>query len=288
MDLLMICSCVFLLTVNPAYSKPRIVDLTHKQDKDSITWPTNPAYNFTVLYRGFSTYYNSWIENNHFAMPEHMGTHIDAPVHAAEGAWKIHQIPMEKLYGPGVIINVKSKVANNPDYRVSTDDLSAWEEKYGEIPRHAVVVMNSGWSKKYPDPNLVYGTSLPNDTTSFHFPSWHEEAVTWLITKRQVNAVGVDTPSTDYGQTNTFPCHIILGKHNIVGIEHVANLDNIPESGSVVYMPVLKIFDGSGGPTRLFGTYDDEPNKTNAAMYFMSTAIYIYLLQMMTIFVYQY
>jgi kynurenine formamidase len=50
-------------------------------------------------------------------MPEHMGTHIDAPVHFIQGGWKVHQIPMEKLYGPGVIINVKSKVANNPDYR---------------------------------------------------------------------------------------------------------------------------------------------------------------------------
>ncbi|XP_056000489.1 isatin hydrolase-like [Ostrea edulis] len=288
MDLLMICCCVFLLTVSPAYSKPRIVDLTHNQDEHSVTWPINPAYNFTVLHRGYSKMFDGWLENNYFAMPEHMGTHIDAPVHFAKGSWRTHQIPMEKLYGPGVIINVKSKVENNPDYRVSTDDLYAWEEKYGEIPRHAVVVMNSGWSHKYPDPKLVYGTSQPNDSSTFHFPSWHEEAVTWLITKRQVNAVGVDTPSTDYGQTKTFPCHIILGEHNIVGIEHVANLDNIPESGSVVYIPVIKIFDGSGGPTRLFGTYDDELNKTNYAMHVMSASVYIYLLQIITIFVYQF
>ncbi|XP_048743056.1 isatin hydrolase-like [Ostrea edulis] len=171
---------------------------------------------------------------------------------------------------------------------VSTDDLTAWEDKYGEIPRQAVVVMNSGWSHKYPDPTLVFGTPLPNDTSSFHFPSWHEEAVTWLITKRQVNALGVDTPSTDYGQTKTFPCHKIMGKNNVVGVENVANLDSIPESGSIVYIPVIKLFDGSGGPTRLFGTYDDEPNKTNSAMNVMSTAIYVYLLQIITIFVYQY
>lgn len=50
-------------------------------------------------------------------MPEHMGTHIDAPAHSVQGMWRIDQIPMEKLYGPGVIINVKSKVETNPDYR---------------------------------------------------------------------------------------------------------------------------------------------------------------------------
>ena len=50
-------------------------------------------------------------------MPEHMGTHIDAPAHSAEGAWRDDQIPIEKLYGSGVIINVKTKVATDPDYR---------------------------------------------------------------------------------------------------------------------------------------------------------------------------
>ena len=50
-------------------------------------------------------------------MPEHMGTHIDAPAHAAEGAWRIDQIPIEKLYGSGVVINVKSKAVTDPDYR---------------------------------------------------------------------------------------------------------------------------------------------------------------------------
>ncbi|XP_062618148.1 isatin hydrolase-like, partial [Saccostrea cucullata] len=205
------------------------------------------------------------LESNHFAMPEHMGTHVDAPAHLFQGSWKAHQIPIEKLYGPGVIINVKAKVESNPDYRVSTDDLSKYEEKYGEIPRHAVVIMNSGWTQKYSNYTLVYGTAQLQDDTTYHFPSWHEEAVTWLINKRQVNAIGVDTPSTDYGQSRTLPCHVIMGKNNVVGIENVANLDNIPESGSTIYVPVIKIYDGSGGPARLFGTYDDDPDKTNTA-----------------------
>jgi kynurenine formamidase len=154
----------------------------------------------------------------------------------------------------------------------------AWEEKYGEMPRHAVVLMNSGWSQKYPNKTLIFGTLQHSDTSKLHFPGWHEDAVTWLISRRQVSTIGVDSPSTDYGQTKTFPCHVIMGANNIMGIENVANLDNIPESGSTIYMPVLKIFDGSGGPTRLFGTYDDELNKTNAAMHVMGASITILLL----------
>lgn len=85
--------------------------------------------------------------------------------------------------------------------RVTIDDLLRWEEKYGEKPRRAVAIMNSGWSSKYPNKSLVFGSPELSNVSSFHFPSWHEDAVTWLINKRQINAVGVDTPSTDYGQT---------------------------------------------------------------------------------------
>nr|XP_034317591.1 isatin hydrolase isoform X3 [Crassostrea gigas] len=272
--------CVFFLTASIALvqAAPRIVDLSHRQDGNSLTWPGNPSYNFTQLFRGFAELYGFWYENNHFAMPEHMGTHIDAPVHTTQGMWKTDQIPIEKLYGPGVIINVKEKVKSNPDYRVTVDDLLMWEKKYGEMPRRAVAIMNSGWSSKYPNITLVFGSPKPSNESSFHFPSWHEDAVTWLINKRQINAVGVDTPSTDYGMSSTFPCHTILGKNRVVGMENVANLDNVPESGSTIYIPVLNIADGSGGPARVFATYDDEPSKTNAAAMVTCFAIYLYLL----------
>lgn len=272
--------CVLFLAtmVTLVQTVPRIVDLSYKQNRDSITWPGNPSYNFTQLFRGYSKTYKIWFEANHFAMPEHMGTHIDAPVHKVQGMWKTDQIPMGKLYGAGVIINVKSKAATNPDYRVTVEDLLMWEEKYGEMPRRAVAIMNSGWSSKYPNKTLVFGTPEPSNTSSLHFPSWHEDAVTWVINKRQINAVGVDTPSTDYGMSSTFPCHILLGKNSVVGIENVANLDNVPESGSTIYIPVLKIANGSGGPARVFATYDDEPNKTNAAAMVTCSTFYLYLL----------
>nr|XP_022309947.1 uncharacterized protein LOC111115481 [Crassostrea virginica] len=273
-------ACFVFLAASLVSGVPRIVDLSHKQNDASITWPGNPGYNFTILFRGFDSY-NSWFEYNHFAMPEHMGTHIDAPAHAGEGAWKTNQIPIEKLYGSGVIINVKTKAATDPDYRVTVDDLLAWEKKYGEIPRHAVAIMNSGWSEKYPDKTRVFGTPNHTNPSTFHFPSWHEDTVTWLINKRQINAIGVDTPSTDYGQSTTFPCHALMGKNNIVGIENVANLDSIPESGSTIYVPVLKIEDGSGGPARVFATYDDEPKKTNTAA--MSTCFTFPLILLVTV-----
>lgn len=188
---------------------------------------------------------------NTFKTSEHYGTHMDAPAHLHKGSWRVHQIPIEKLVGPGVIINVKEKAKKNPDYQVIRSDFEEWEQKHGRIPDGAVVLMNSGWSVRYPDRNLVFNTDIPEDSTTYHFPSWHEDAIGWLVKNRNVNIVGVDTPSNDYGQSRTFPAHVILGAHNIPGLENVANLDNVPPSGATIVVGVMKLEDGSGCPSRV-------------------------------------
>ncbi|KAK3108546.1 hypothetical protein FSP39_010304 [Pinctada imbricata] len=186
-----------------------------------------------------------------------MGTHIDAPAHFYKGSWRTQQIPIERLMGPGVIINIKDKAVRDPDYRIVMDDVIAYEDKYGRIPDGSIIMMNSGWFERFPDKNAVFNTQNVSDTTTFHFPGFHEDAVEWLIFNRHIYAVGGDTPSFDYGQSQTFPVHILIGRENVIGIENAAYLDRIPESGSTIFIPVVKIDDGSGGPTRLMATYDD-------------------------------
>lgn len=257
----------------------RIVDLTHEQSISTIFWPGNPQYNFTILFRNFSGSY--WYESNSFSTAEHGGTHVDSPAHFYKGGWRTQQIPMEKLVGRGAIINVKQKASTNPDYRVSVADLIDYEDTYGRIPSGAVVIMNSGWSDKYPDPNAVFNTTNPSDPNTFHFPAWHEDAASWLINKRNINIIGVDTPSTDYGQSKTFPVHILLGKHNKIGVENVGFLDQIPESGSTVFVAVVKLRDGSGGPARVFAMVDEGKDQctsdSNCQFYSASLLIAIIL-----------
>ena len=199
-------------------------------------------------------------------MTEHMGTHIDAPAHFGRGSWRTQQIPVERLMGPGVIINIKKKAEANPDYRINMDDVMEYETKYGRIPDGAIVIMNSGWYHKYPDKTKIFNTKQHDDPSKFHFPGFHEDAVKWLIDKRGIYAVGADCPSFDSGQADEFPVHKVIGPNNVIGIENVANLDRIPESGSTVFLPVIKIDDGSGGPTRVLATFDDgEGSPANAA-----------------------
>ena len=63
----------------------------------------------------------------------------------------------------------------------------------------------------------VFGSRKHTNPSTFHFPSWHEDAVTWLIRKRQINAIGVDSASLDYGQSKTLPCHTFIGEEQHSG-----------------------------------------------------------------------
>ena len=192
------------------------------------------------------------VASNTIKTTEHLGTHLDAPQHFNEFSWTMDQIPIDHLVGPGVIVDVKEKVASNSDYQVTKADLEAWEDKYGKIPDGAIVLMNSGWHDKYPNKELVFGSNTLNDRTSYHFPGWHIDAVEWLVGHRSIHVLGSDTPSFDYARTKRFPVHVLVSKENICGLENVAYLDKIPASGTIISAAAMKIVDGSGSPTRVF------------------------------------
>ena len=85
----------------------KMIDLTHPfAENFTISWPTAAIYDSTIVYRDFNEALGTWYEANNFAQAEHCGTHTDAPSHFAEGKWRLHEIPLERLVGPGVVINI--------------------------------------------------------------------------------------------------------------------------------------------------------------------------------------
>ena len=207
---------------------------------------------------------------------EHMGTHIDAPFHASFNGQRMHEIPAERLVGPGIVIDVKEKVEANPLYAVTVEDIHKFEDHCGRIPSNAIVIMNSGWGLKYPKANQVFGTDHPENSSTFKFPGWHIDACKFLLEKRQVGSVGVDTPSTDPGDSTTFPCHRYLQPNQVPLIEYVANLDNIPCNGTTIVLGAIKTRGGTGGPTRVLALIDDKNMDTTgkAATNALSTCVY--------------
>lgn len=229
----------------------RVVDLTHALDQNTLFWPTSPSsFELTKLHAGMTEggfYYAS----NSFCTPEHGGTHLDAPVHFAEGAQSTDQIPIDRLVGPAVVIDVRAQAAKDPDYRLGKAEIDAWEQRHGTIPADAIVLLWTGWSEKWPDRKAYFGDDKPGDASNLHFPSYGPEGARILIEQRKVAALGLDTASIDHGPTADFPVHQIAGKANVAGLENLTNLDELPPTGAWVAALPIKIAGGSGGPARV-------------------------------------
>ncbi len=84
-----------------------------------------------------------------------------------------------------------------------------------------------------------------------HFPGIDSTTAEWLVKDRKVKAVGLDTPSLDFGQSTNFKTHQVLMGSNVPGFENLANLDQLPATGIYVVALPMKIGKGSGGPLRI-------------------------------------
>lgn len=232
-------------------STAQVVDLTHAFDKDTIYWPTSPSgFELKPLHEGLTGrgfYYSAYA----FCAPEHGGTHLDAPVHFAEGKWTNAEIPAERFIRPAAVIDVSEQAAKDPDYTLGVADVTAYEAKHGKIAAGQAVLLRTGWSKRWPDKRLYLGDDTPGDASNLHFPSFGLEAVTLLIRERGVSMIGVDTASIDPGTSQDFPVHRFAAANNVIGIENLANLDELPPVGATVIALPMKIARGSGGPARV-------------------------------------
>lgn len=231
----------------------RIVDLSHSFDANTIYWPTSPSgFELKQLHKG-PTKAGFFYYANAFCSPEHGGTHLDAPMHFAEGRWTSSDIPADRLVGPAVVIDISEKAARDPDYALTRADIAAWETAHGRIPEGAIVLLRTGWSARWPDKKTYLGDDTPGDASHLHFPSFGAEAAAFLAQERRPRLLGVDTASVDNGPSRDFPVHRILAAANISGLENLTNLDQIPATGGYVIALPMKIAAGSGGPARVIG-----------------------------------
>lgn len=229
----------------------RVVDLTHSFDDKTLYWPTAPStFKLNVLHRG-KTDAGFFYTANSFCTPEHGGTHLDAPIHFAEGRLSMDQLPVSQLIAPAVVIDVAAKAASDPDYRLTAADVSAWEQRNGRIAAGTIVLLRTGWGKRWPNAKRYLGDDKPGDASNLHFPSYGKEAAELLVKERKVGAIGVDTASIDHGPSKDFVVHQIANAANVPGLENVANLEQLPERGFWIVALPMKIAGGSGGPVRI-------------------------------------
>ena len=229
----------------------RWVDLTYDFDSTTIYWPTAQPFHLTVV-SAQRTPGGWYYAANNFAAAEHGGTHVDAPVHFGQGKHTMDQIPLDQLMGPAVVIDVSHQADSTADYRVLPSDIRNWESAHGAIREGSIVVIRTGWGRRWPDRARVLGTTKTGAAAvpELHFPGLSLDAARELA-RRRVNAVAIDTPSIDYGQTKNFGAHRRLFAANIPAFENVANVDQLPATGAYVIALPMKITGGSGGPLRI-------------------------------------
>jgi kynurenine formamidase len=183
-----------------------------------------------------------------FSLPEHYGTHIDAPAHFARGMWTVDQIPPERLVAPLAVIDISKKAQANADYQLSVEDIADWEQAHGQIPGNAVVMLNTGWGARW---NSIKDFRNADAKGVMHFPGYSVDAAKFLTEARAVLGLGIDTLSVDHGLSPDFAVHQYTMAHSVYHLEDVANLDSLPATGGIVIVAPMKLEGGSGGPVRI-------------------------------------
>jgi kynurenine formamidase len=250
---LLLVSCANNKETNLENEKSAWIDLSYAFDSTTLYWPNNATifqHHEDIAGKTAGGYYYS---SYSVCMPEHGGTHLDAPVHFAEAHQSVDEIPIENLCGSAVVIDVSEKVKSNRDYLITPDDVKAWEKKHGRLPEKTIVLFRTGMGKYYPDREKYFGTKLigMEAIPLLHFPGIDASCAEFLVNQRHIKAVGLDTPSMDYGQSKDFKTHQVICGNNVPGFENVANLDKLPEEGIEVIALPMKIGKGSGAPLRI-------------------------------------
>src|SRR5688500_4451604 len=238
-------------TATTSFVRGELVDLSHAYDAEAIFWPTAEPFRHEKVADGITPggyYYAS----NNFFTSEHGGTHIDAPVHFAQGRQSVDQIPLDKLIGTALVIDVTAAASSNADYQVTAEDFQRWEQQHGAIGNDSIVLVRTGFSRHWPDASTYLGTSERGEgaVAKLHFPGLHPDAAKWLVANRPIKAIGIDTASIDYGQSTMYESHRVLYDRNIPAFENLTALDRLPPRGAFVVALPMKIRNGSGAPLR--------------------------------------
>jgi kynurenine formamidase len=255
------CAAIALVGARSAAEEPRPaipaaggrwIDLTHPFDERTIYWPTERGFAFEQGANG-PTSKGYYYAANRFASAEHGGTHLDAPRHFSATGRTTDEIPLDRLVGEAVVVDVSRRCAADPLYEVTADDLVAWEAAHHRQLVDVIVLIRTGWASRWPDRTAYLGTAAtgPAAVAALKFPGLAPTAARWLADHRRVRAIGIDTASIDHGPSTHFGAHVALCGGNIPVFENVAALDRLPDTGAFVAALPMKIAGGSGGPLRI-------------------------------------
>ncbi len=224
-----------------------VIDLTHALNATSPYWPNSTGNPFR--HDTLSAHASGSPSMAAYSTPEHHGTHLDAPIHGADGQPSVDQLTAADLFGPAAVIDVSAKCEADPDYALSRQDVLDWEAEHGRLPLGAIVVMYTGWSTKWSNYDAYKNE---DEAGRMHFPGFSSEAAQFLIDEREIRGIGIDDMSVDPAAAEGFPVHGIVNGSGKYHLENVANVHLLPATGAYLIVAPVKIEGGSGGQVRIF------------------------------------
>jgi kynurenine formamidase len=234
----------------------RVVDLTQPLSESTpiIQLPepfmNTPGFKLEELSR-YDDRGPGWYWNK-IEMGEHVGTHFDAPIHWVTGRERedLASIDAAKLIGPAVVVDKSEQAAADPDFLLTVDQLEEFEKDHGGFPEGGWLLLRTGWAARAAD----QAAFLNANETGPHTPGPDVECARWLAEESPFVGFGVETVGTDAGIAHgfdpAFPCHHFMHGAGKFGLTQLANLAELPPTGSLLIAAPLKVVDGSGSPAR--------------------------------------
>lgn len=235
-----------LAAAEGAGASRRVFDLTHALFPDFPAFDQGPQFALEPQKRIAADGYNL----NIIRVNEHVGTHVDAPLHFSADGASVDEIPVEKLFAPLALLDLRAEAAENHDLQATPDHVKAWIAAHGDLPEGAVVALLSGWDSRVAEEGAF--KNLDSDG-KMRFPGFHPETAAFLLEETAAGGVAVDTLSLDHGLSADFAFHRDWLGAGRWGLECAANLAALPAAGATIVVGAPKFKGGTGGPARVFG-----------------------------------
>ena len=222
-------------------SYSRVVDLSWGITPGIPRWPGDPPVETEVV---------AGIERDgyflrRFSMGEHSGTHLTAPASFFAGGPDTAAYPAERLVVPATVIDVTARCENHPDYSLTLGDLAEWEREHGTVEAGSLVILRTGWSRRWQDPAGYLGSGPDG---RLHFPGFGVDAARMLMEQRQAAGFATDTAGVEPGADWEFlVSRLALAESRIV-LENLTNLEQLPSMGATLVIGLLRLAGCSGAP----------------------------------------
>lgn len=236
-----------LTLANVAAGHATILDLSYPLNASTNFWPGEKYHPFQL--ETIATLEQDGVLSRKMSLPEHIGTHLDAPNHFEPDQPDVAQIPPQQLFAEGVMIDISTRAEADHDTILTLPDIHAWEQAHGRIPQRSIVLLCTGWGRYWSQPERFQGRDVQG---KLHFPGYSREAVELLIRERDIKGIGIDTLSIDPGISRTFEAHHVCNRAGRFGLENVAQLERLPPRGFYLVLAPIKVETGTGGPCRIF------------------------------------